>query len=96
MKTSAQRQHDLEARQANADQAERIVSVNERYDNGPGQQPIRNYHDLEAECNRQHKHAIERQAKLDEIKLICLRLNNPSVNLSVHRVVNTILRLIGE
>jgi hypothetical protein len=96
MKTSAQRQHDAETRQANADQAERIPTINERYDNGPAEQPIRNYHDLEAELYRQHAFNCEKQAKLDEIRTMCLRYRNPGVNIGAHALADTILNLIGR
>jgi len=92
MKTSAQRDLDQERQAETRDHAERIVSVNEAYD--AQALSLRCWKDLEAECNRQHRFAVERQAVIDDIERICLQLNNPSVNLATHRVVNTILQRI--
>ena len=87
MKSSAEREQHAERKREAREHAERIITINERYD-APAYS-LRCWNELEAEL-RAKKEII------DQVRLICLRHNNPSVNLSVHRVVNTILQRIGK
>lgn len=68
------------------------MSINEQYD--AGQRQMLCYTKLEEECDLQHKFALERQAKLDEIYHVCVTKMQRTANTEVHAVLNTIKGII--
>jgi len=91
-KTSAQRDLDQERQAETRDHAERIVTVNEQYDTSTFS--VRNWVELEAECNRQHKFAVERQPVIDTAREQCGYIMRRTSNTAVHAALNTILRTL--